>query len=111
MARTKKVNAASLIRECMEDVRRGLGDKRPTKEARQYWLRIYSRSFRAALANGSDWEISRKRVRRIAEKLGRVAASLSSGNLVLVWAAESAAIAVKADPGCPGSVGAGGFCP
>lgn len=110
MARTTNVNAASLIRECTEDVLRGLGDKRPTKEARQYWVRMYSRSFRTALANGNDWELARKRVRRTAEKLGRVAASLSSGNLVLVWAAESAAIAVKADPGCPGTVGAGGFC-
>jgi len=34
---------------------------------------------------------------------------LQTGNIVLKWAAEAAAIAVKVDPGCP-NPGAGGYC-
>ena len=100
----------SILRDCDKAVRKGLGDKRPSEAALSWWSNAYRRSFTAQLNAGGDWDSARPRVLAVAEKLGKVAAALSNGPIVLTWAAEAAAIAVKADPGCPSTVGAGSFC-
>lgn len=109
MAKKEPPTVESIKKECAEEVRKGLGRKRLTKAARDYWDGIYTKSIQDALNNGGDWSQDRKRVLPVARKLGKVANALTTKNLVMKWAAEAASVAVKADPGCP-SVGAGGYC-
>lgn len=114
MAKSKKGpvvhTAESILEECAKQVRQGLGKKRVSKAAKDYWIDNASRSIASQLANGGNWTVDKKRVLPIAKKMGKVAAALATGNLVLLWAAEAAAEAVQADPGCPGGLGAGGYC-
>jgi hypothetical protein len=98
----------SILKECGKEVRKGLGKKRLSKAARAYWVAKYTASIGTAL-KGGNWESDRKRVLPVARKLGKVANALSTGGIVLLWAAEAASVAIKSDPGCPG-VGAGGYC-
>jgi hypothetical protein len=99
----------SILEECTVQVRRGLGKKRVSKQARAYWIDNGRRSIKAALDGGADWNKDRKNVLPTARKLGKVAAVLANGGIVLKWAAEAAAEAVQNDPRCPG-VGSGGYC-
>jgi len=100
----------SIMSECEKQVRSGLGKKRLSRQAREFWEDEYRKSIGAQLARpGSDWLVDRKRVLPVAKKLGKVAAALATGKIVLLWAADAAATAVKSDPGCPGA-GAGGYC-
>lgn len=99
-----------VIEECAKKVRSGLGRKRVSAAARTYWETEYRASITHQLKQpGANWTKDRLRVLPVAKKLGKVAAALSTGNIVLRWAAEAASVAVQADPGCPG-VGSGGFC-
>lgn len=99
----------SILKECEGQVKSGLGRKRMSKQARQHWEVEYRASIAKALKGGGNWLSDRKRVLPVAKKLGKVAAALSTGKIVLLWAAEAASVAVQNDPGCPGA-GAGGYC-
>jgi hypothetical protein len=100
----------SILAECEKQVRSGLGKKRMSRQAREFWEDEYRKSITAQLAKaGSNWLVDRKRVLPVAKKLGKVAAALATGQIVLLWAADAAATAVQSDPGCPGA-GAGGYC-
>lgn len=112
MAKKKKPNptVASVLEECRVKVKSGLGRKRLSRKAREFWTDEYTKSIATQLATpGSNWLVDRKRVLPVAKKLGKVAAALATGQIVLLWAAEAAANAVKKDPGCPGA-GSGGYC-
>jgi hypothetical protein len=113
MAKKKPAPAptvASILAECQKQVKSGLGKKRMSLKAREFWTDEYTQSITKQLgAPGSDWLKDRKRVLPVAKKLGKVAAALATGQIVLLWAAEAASVAVQSDPGCPG-VGAGGYC-
>ena len=100
----------SILKECTKEVRKGLGGKRASKKAKEYWIDNSRKSIAAQLAKGGDWLVDRKRALPVAKKMGKVAAALATGKIVLLWAAEAAAEAVQADPGCPGGAGAGGYC-
>jgi hypothetical protein len=111
MAKKKPApTVASILKECQAKVKSGLGKKRLSKKAREFWTDEYTKSIAKQLGTpGSNWLVDRKRVLPVAKKLGKVAAALATGQIVLLWAAEAAAAAVKKDPGCPGA-GAGGYC-
>jgi hypothetical protein len=94
--------------ECRKEMRKGLGKKRLSKKARDYWETNHEAAITKFLPK-ANWLMDRKRTLPVARKLGAVAAALASGNIVLLWAAQAAHEAVKKDPGCP-TVGAGGYC-
>jgi hypothetical protein len=98
----------SIMKECEKEVRKGLGSKKLSAGALQYWTTVYAESIDKQLKKGGNWESDKTRVLPVARKLGKVAAALTSKGMVLKWAAEAAAVAVMADPGCP--VGGGGYC-
>lgn len=101
----------SILAECTKEVVKGLGRKRASKAAREYWTNESRASIHQKLKDGGIWVKDKKRVLPIARKMGKVAAALATGNLVLLWAAEAAAEAVQNDPGCPiGGPGQGGYC-
>lgn len=115
MAKKKKPapvpTVESILAECEKQVKSGLGKKRLSKKAREFWTDQYTKSIYKQLASPtSNWASDRKHVLPVAKKLGKVAAALATGKIVLLWAAEAASVAVKSDPGCPISVGAGGYC-
>jgi hypothetical protein len=99
----------SILKECTKEVKKGLGAKRASAKARKYWIDKSRISIARQLANGADWNQDKKNVLPTARKMGKVAAALATGKIVLLWAAEAAAEAVQSDPRCPGA-GAGGFC-
>ena len=110
MAKTKKPpTVESILKECTKEVKKGLGVKRASAKARKYWLDNSRASITAAIAAGGVWDTDKKNVLPTARKMGKVAAALSTGNIVLLWAAEAAAVAVQSDPRCPG-VGQGAYC-
>lgn len=114
MAKKKKPAPAptvqSILAECEKQVKSGLGKKRLSKQARKFWTDEYTASITKQLAApGSNWLSDRKRVLPVAKKLGKVAAALATGKIVLLWAADAASVAVKSDPGCP-TAGTGGYC-
>ena len=100
-----------ILRECSERVRAGVGTKSVGQKARKYWTVRGLRSIRKQVNSNVDWEQAKKRVLPTAKKMGKVAAALTGDtlNVIPLWAAEAAAVAVKNDPKCP--AGAGGFCP
>lgn len=100
----------SILKECTKEVKKGLGPKRPSAESRKFWTDAARKSIAAALAAGGDWDTDKKNVLPTARKMGKVAAALASGKIVLLWAAEAAAEAVQSDPRCPGGPGAGAYC-
>jgi hypothetical protein len=100
----------SILAECTTEVKRGLGKKRVSAAAREYWVTESRRSIADRLEMGGNWLVDRRRALPVARKMGKVAAALATGNLVLLWAAEAAAEAVQSDPGCPGPPGSGGYC-
>jgi hypothetical protein len=100
----------SILEECAKKVKSGLGKKRMSRAAHDFWEAEYRVSIATQLGTpGADWLKDRKRVLPVAKKLGKVAAALSTKKIVLLWAAEAASVAVKRDPGCPGA-GSGGYC-
>jgi hypothetical protein len=105
----KPPTVESILKECEAKMKQGLGKKRLSADARAFWTATYTKSIKEQLNAGGNWNHDRKRVLPVAKKLGKVANALSTGNIVLKWAAEAAAVAVKSDPGCP-SLGAGGWC-
>lgn len=101
----------SILEECTKEVLKGLGRKRASKAARDYWTSESRASIQQKLKAGGNWVKDKKRVLPVARKMGKVAAALATGNLVLLWAAEAAAEAVQNDPGCPlPGPGQGGYC-
>jgi hypothetical protein len=100
----------SILKECTKEVKKGLGAKRPSADARKYWIDESRVSIAKQLANGGDWNRDKKNVLPTARKMGKVAAALATGKIVLKWAAEAAAEAVQKDPRCPGGPGSGGYC-
>ena len=105
-----KPTVESILKECAKEVKRGLGRKGLGKEARKFWTETYTETIGKALEDGGDWTRDRVRVLPVSRKLGKVAAALTTGKIVPKWAAEAAAVAVKADPKCPTDPGAGGYC-
>lgn len=103
-----RATVKSIMKECRKEISKGLGQKRLSKEAYKFWFRTYRKAITKQLKRGGNWPVDRRRVLPVSRKLGKVAAALATGNIVLRWAAEAAAVAVKSDPGCP--VGAGGYC-
>jgi hypothetical protein len=111
-ARKKKPapTVESILKECIKEVKKGLGAKRASAKARKYWIDNSRLSIAAQLTRGGDWNADKKNVLPTAKKMGKVAAALATGKIVLLWAAEAAAEAVQADPRCPGGPGGGGYC-
>jgi hypothetical protein len=108
---TQQPTVESVLEECIKEVRKGLGRKRVSADARKYWVDNATASITAQLGTpGADWTKDRKNVLPTARKMGKVAAVLANGNIVLKWAAEAAAVAVQNDPRCPGGPGSGGYC-
>jgi hypothetical protein len=109
--KTEPPSVESIMKECEKEVRKGLRKKKVSKAALDYWTDIYTASIdRQLKAKGDTWSKDRVRVLPVARKLGKVAAALTSKGMVLKWAAEAAAVAVRSDPGCPVDPGTGGYC-
>jgi hypothetical protein len=106
----KPATANSVLNECQAAFEKGLGHKAHlTEAATAKWRKIYRVMIKRALAERpGQWDKDKKNVLRVAKKLGKVAAALSEGPIVLMWAMEAASIAVRADPGCP--VAQGRYC-
>jgi hypothetical protein len=105
----KPPTVESIMDECRVKMRAGLGKrKRLSKEASDYWETNHEASIRKNLKGGADWLKDRKNTLVVARKLGKVAAALTNGGIVLKWAAEAAHEAVKRDPTC--GTGTGGYC-
>lgn len=100
----------SILEECTKEVRKGLGKKRATQAAKDFWIDNSRISIAAQLAKGGDWNKDKKRALPVARKMGKVAAVLAGKGMVLLWAAEAAAEAAQSDPSCPGGAGSGGYC-
>ncbi len=100
----------SILKECIKEVKKGLGAKRPSADARKFWIDKCRVSIATQLSAGGNWEADKKNVLPTARKMGKVAAALATGKIVLMWAAAAAADAVQADPRCPGGPGGGGYC-
>jgi hypothetical protein len=110
-SKPKKATATSILAECKAAVEKGLGKKRLSAAAEKNWRTSYKRMISKEIKRRpGEWPNDRRNVLRVAKKLGKVAAALSDGKIVLMWAAEAAAIAVRADVGCPVSGGGGGYC-
>ena len=106
----KPATVKSILAECEDAVEKGLGRKRLGPEARKYWTTIYTASIKAKLErDGDTWEADKRTVLHVARKLGKVAAVLTDGDVVELWAAEQAAQAAKRDPFCR-APGSGGYC-
>jgi hypothetical protein len=105
----KPPTVESIMDECRAAMRKGLGKKRLSKAASDYWETNHEAAIKKHLGGGADWLKDRAKVVPIARKLGKVAAALTDKGMVLKWAAEAAHEAVKRDPGCP-LVGGGGYC-
>ena len=106
-----KPTVESIMKECEKEVKRGLGTKSLGKEARKFWVTSYTNSIAERLQQkDADWNKDRIRVLPVSRKLGKVAAALTSGKVVPKWAAEAAAVAIKADPKCPSGPRRGGYC-
>jgi len=99
----------SILAECEAEVNRGLGDMPQSKEAHRYWDGLYRRTIKKQLDKGDTWDLDKVRVLRVAFKLGKIAADLTSEKSVQLWAAQAASEAVWHDPSCP-SLGEGGYC-
>ena len=99
----------SILKECIKEVKKGLGAKRASAKARKYWIDESRISIAKQLTEGGDWNADKKNVLPTARKMGKVAAALATGKIVLLWAAEAAAVAVENDPRCLGA-GSGGYC-
>ena len=107
----EKPTVASVMKECLKEVKKGLGAKKLGSQARQFWQETYEETIGKQLEQpGADWNKDKIRVLPISKKLGKVAAALTTGKVVPKWAAEAASVAVKADPKCPTPPGAGGYC-
>ena len=106
-----KPTVESIMKECELEVKRGLGAKSLGKEARYFWVTTYTNSITERLQQkDADWTKDRIRILPVSRKLGKVAAALTSGKVVPLWAAEAAAVAIKADPKCPSGPRRGGYC-
>lgn len=110
MPRSADPDVEAILEECIAEVRKGLGRKRPSQDARAYWIDNSRASIATQLKRGGNWKQDRRNVLPTARKMGKVAAALATGKIVLLWAAEAAAEAVQRDPRCPGGTGAGGYC-
>ena len=100
----------SILKECIKEGKKGLGAKRASAKARKYWIDESRISIAKQLTMGGDWNSDKKNVLQTARKMGKVAAALATGKIVLAWAAEAAAKAVENDPRCPSGPGRGGYC-
>jgi hypothetical protein len=90
----------------------GLGGNQLSEKKLAEWRKLHRESIEKHLKKtGTDWHGEKMRVRRIAWKLGRVAAVLADKeNPVPDWAADAARLAVKNDPACSGPKIKGGYC-
>ena len=112
MSKVPKPTVESVLAECTRAVKKGLGRKKAGYDAAQYWITRSTPKIRKQLKQGVNWELAKKRVLPTATKMGKVAAVLAGDrNVIPLWAAEAAAVAVKNDPKCPDGGGRGGFCP
>jgi hypothetical protein len=112
---SKRELVKRILRECSEKVAQGARPKTVGEQARKYWTTRGLRSIRKQVNNNVDWEKAKIRVLPTAKKMGKVAAALTGEKLRIIplWAAKAASEAVKHDPKCPPTSGAGrgGFCP
>jgi len=110
MSKTKKApnTVESILKECTKAVEQGMGVKRASAAARKHWIDKSRISIGTQFAKGDTWDTDKARVLHIAKKMGKVAAVLSDGQIVMIWAAQAAGKAIKNDPKCP--AGRGGYC-
>lgn len=99
----------SILKEMTKEVKKGVGKKRFSKDARSYLIRNAKRSINIQLGKGDTWNKDKKNTLPVARKLGKIAAILANGQIILKWAAVAAAEAAQQDPRCPG-VARGGYC-
>ena len=109
-ARDARPGIDAILRECELARLDGLGDKRLTEAARQWWAGLFDRGVRAKLEAGGDWQADRDAVLAAARKMAQVAAALTSQRLIMVWAAEAAAAALVHDPANATIIGDRGWC-
>jgi hypothetical protein len=90
----------------------GLGGNRLSDTKLAEWMAKHRAAIEKHLKkDDTDWHAEKMRVRRVAWKLGRVAAALADKQTpVPDWAADAARIAVKNDPACGGPRIMGGYC-
>ena len=99
----------SVLKEMTAEVKKGIGTKRFSKDARGYLIRNAKRTIKIQLDKGDTWDEDKENTLPVARKLGKIAAILANGQIILKWAAIAAAEAVQEDPRCPG-VARGGYC-
>ena len=95
--------------ECAMNVGRGIGATQVSQEAMAFWTKTYKRSIKAALPNG-NWSKDRRKVLRVARKLGSRAASLAGRQAISLADAQAATLKLKNDPICPNKPGGGRYC-
>ena len=100
----------SILAECREAVAKGLGKKRLSRKASDYWETEHRSAIERELERGGDWHRDRKKALPVARKLGKVAAALTDRTIVLFWAAKAAHMAVRADTQCSRNGMRGGYC-
>ena len=110
MAKRKKApnTIESILAECTKAVEQGVGRKKVSAAARKYWTDEGRTSITTQFGKGDTWDNDKKRVLKIAKKMGKVANVLTDGRIVMKWAAQASGKAIKNDPKCP--AGRGGYC-
>ena len=101
--------AKSVLKELAIEVQKGAGKKRFNPKARAFLIRNAKRAVTIQLGKGDTWDKDKKNTLPVARKLGKIAAILANGQIILEWAARAAAEAAQQDPRCPG-VARGGYC-
>jgi hypothetical protein len=103
-----------MLVDAMLCVGRGVGAKKVTIEAAQFWADLYATSIANAIVNGAEWKTNRDGVLLMATKLGRKAKELAGTRNITKSIAKRASKAISEDPTCTATVtvaGGGRFCP
>jgi hypothetical protein len=100
----------AILVECAIATGRGLGTKKASPGAADFWTGVYKTSIANALHNGGVWSDDRNAVLLMALKLGRRAKLLAgTGKTVTKANAKKASKIIAADPTC--GAGGGRYCP
>ncbi|HYN06353.1 MAG TPA: hypothetical protein VES67_03090 [Vicinamibacterales bacterium] len=99
-----------MLVDAMLCVGRGVGSKKVSIEAAQFWSDMYATSIATAIVNGAVWKNDRDGVLLMATKLGRKAKLLAGLRKTISEAnAKKASEIISRDPTC--TAGGGRFCP
>ena len=99
----------TILVECAIATGRGLGTKKASPGAADFWTGVYKKSIANALHNGGVWTDDRNAVLLMALKLGRRAKLLAATKTVTKANAKKASKIIAADPTC--GAGGGRYCP